>query len=202
MLKKIDKQKKLILVIIGVIVILGIVKIIDNNYQTKDNYEIGTSEENNKLVEEKQTEEIIVVYITGEVNSQGVIKLSSGSRIADAVKEAGGLTESANIKNINLAYELEDGEKIYIPNINETETVVTSNSENYTTEQSKDNTININKAGTEELQNLNGIGAGLSKNIVEYREENGKFKQIEDLMNVPGIGENKFNKIKEQIKVK
>jgi len=176
MLKKIDKQKKLILVIIGVIVILGIVKIIDNNYQTKDNYEIGTSEENDKLVEEKQTEEIIVVYITGEVNSQGVIKLPSGSRIADAVKEAGGLTESANIKNINLAYELEDGEKIYIPNINETETVVTSNSENYTTEQSKDNTININKAGTEELQNLNGIGAGLSKNIVEYREENGKFK--------------------------
>ena len=75
-------------------------------------------------------------------------------------------------------------------------------SENYTTERSKDNTININKAGTEELQNLNGIGAGLSKNIVEYREENGKFKQIEDLMNVPGIGENKFNKIKEQIKVK
>ena len=202
MLKKIDKQKKLILVIIGVIVILGIVKIIDNNYQTKDNYEIGTSEENDKLVEEKQTEEIIVVYITGEVNSQGVIKLPSGSRIADAVKEAGGLTESANIKNINLAYELEDGEKIYIPNINETETVVTSNSENYTTEQSKNNTININKAGTEELQNLNGIGAGLSKNIVEYREENGKFKQIEDLMNVPGIGENKFNKIKEQIKVK
>ena len=202
MLKKIDKQKKLILVIIEVIVILGIVKIIDNNYQTKDNYEIGTSEENNKLVEEKQTEEIIVVYITGEVNSQGVIKLSSGSRIADAVKEAGGLTESANIKNINLAYELEDGEKIYIPNINETETVVTGNSENYTTEQSKDKTININKAGTEELQNLNGIGAGLSKNIVEYREENGKFKQIEDLMNVPGIGENKFNKIKEQIKVK
>lgn len=200
MLKKLDKQKKIVIAIIAIVVILGIIKIIDNNYQTKEDYKIGQTEEKTKITEEKQTEEVIIVYITGEVNSQGVIKLASGSRIADAIEKAGGLTDNANIKNINLAYELEDGEKIYIPNINEPEIVVSNDSDNSNTE--KNETININKAGTEELQNLNGIGAGLSKSIVEYREENGKFKQVEDLMNVPGIGESKFNKIKEQIKVK
>lgn len=202
MLKKLDKSKKIILIVTAIIIILIIVKIIDNNYQTKEDYKVSETEEKQKLTEDEQKEEIIIVYITGEVNSQGVIKLEKGSRIADAIEKAGGLTDNANIKNINLAYELEDGEKIYIPNINEQEIVTSNDSENSNTEKIENKTININKAGTDELQNLNGIGESLSKSIVQYRKENGKFEQVEDIMNVPGIGESKFNKIKEQIKVK
>lgn len=202
MLKKLNKQKKSILIIAVIVIAIIIIKIIDNSYQTKEDYRLNETEEIPKFTEEKPSEEIIIVYITGEVNSQGVIKLEEGSRIADAIEKAGGLTENANIKNINLAYELEDGEKIYIPNINEVETTNSSEINGANIESTQNETININKAGMDELQSLNGIGEGLSKNIVQYREENGKFKQVEDLMNVPGIGESKFNKIKEQIKVK
>ena len=63
-------------------------------------------------------------------------------------------------------------------------------------------TININKADEKELQELNGIGESLASSIIKYREDNGKFKNIEDLKNVPGIGESKFSNIKEKIKVK
>lgn len=203
MLKNLDKKKKIILIIIGVILIIGIIKIIDNKYQTNEEYKINTSDTKNNITEEKEiSEEVIIVYITGEVKQQGVIKLTAGSRIADAIEKAGGLTENANIKNINLAYELEDGEKIYIPNINEKEITVTDSLDRTESQSEKEKTININKAGTEELKNLNGIGDGLAKNIIQYREENGKFKNIEELMNVPGIGESKFNKIKEYIKIK
>lgn len=194
MFKKLDKQKRMILIIIAAIITIVIIKIIDNNYQTKEEIKIEKTESKQQLIQEEHEEEIIV-YITGEVNTQGVIKLKSGSRIADAIEKAGGLTENANIKNINLAYALEDGEKIYIPNLNDPE-IITEETKNI------DTTININKANSDELQNLNGIGEGLSKSIIEYREENGKFKQIEDLLKVPGIGENKFKQIEPYIKVK
>lgn len=106
---------------------------------------------------------------------------------------------------MNLAYELEDGQKIYIPNKNEDEiNIIDETNAGITqTETNEQNqTININKADSKELQNLKGIGEALATTIIQYREENGKFKKIEELMNVPGIGEGKFNNIKDKIKVK
>lgn len=197
MLKKLEKEKKIILAIVSILAIICIIKIIDNNYQKQDNSNIQTGIipiENEK--EEQNSEEKIIVYITGEVKKEGVIELKYGSRIADAIEKAEGLTENANIKNVNLAYELEDGQKIYIPNKNEEETIITEEN------KEENQAININKADSNELQNLNGIGKSLAGTIIKYREENGKFKKIEELMNVPGIGENKFNNIKDKIKVK
>lgn len=104
-----------------------------------------------------------------------------------------------------MAYELEDGQKIYIPNINEEQINIideTNNGITQTETKEQNKTININKADSKELQNLKGIGETLATTIIQYREENGKFKKIEELMNVPGIGENKFNNIKDKIKVK
>lgn len=200
-----EKSKRMIIVsaIIILIIFLIIIKIIDLYYEKNSDKDIKLS---SFITEEKNiTEENdkIKVYITGEVLNEGVIELDEGSRIADAIDKAGGKTENANIKNVNLAYELEDGQKIYIPNINEQEAeIIDDSSEGIVEEERKTIIININKADSLELQKLNGIGESLATSIVKYREENGYFKDIEDLKNVPGIGESKYESIKEYIKVK
>ena len=205
MLKNIEK-KKVIIIAIGIFLgIFLIVKILDIYYQSGIN-NISTVSNIVEEIDEDNEDETIIVYITGEVKKEGVIELPSGSRISDAIDKAGGLKETANIKQVNLAYELEDGQKIYIPNKNDktTDIEIIDDGDDMIVDDNmqKSSLININKANSEELQKLKGIGEMLSQNIVEYREENGKFAKIEDLMKVPGIGQNKFENIKENIKVK
>ena len=138
------------------------------------------------------------------MKNQGVIELEEGDRIADAIEKAGGQTEQASLKNVNLAYQLEDGQKIYIPNINDTGTEIIDDGASGVVDDAtiKQTVVNINKADEKELQSLNGIGESLATSIVQYRKENGNFETIEDLKNVPGIGDSKFENIKEYIKVK
>lgn len=203
MFKKENNKKIIVYILIGIVVVIGAIKLIDIYYQNNNNEEITIQ---NVLTTEDEPEKIenetIKVYVTGEVKNQGVIELEQGSRIVDAIEKAGGQTEEANLKNVNLAYELEDGQKIYIPNKSEGNTNEITD-DGITGIDSKENdTININKADEKELQELNGIGESLASSIIKYREENGKFKNIEDLKNVPGIGESKFSNIKEKIKVK
>ena len=203
MFKKENNKKIIVYILIGIVVVIASIKLIDIYYQNNNNEEITIQ---NVLTTEDEPEKIenetIKVYVTGEVKNQGVIELEQGSRIVDAIEKAGGQTEEANLKNVNLAYELEDGQKIYIPNKSEENTNEITD-DGITGIDSKENdTININKADEKELQELNGIGESLASSIIKYREENGKFKNIEDLKNVPGIGESKFSNIKEKIKVK
>lgn len=198
--KKIQNKKNLIIVIGAIIAILIIIKIIDNNYQNNENssMQIDTPILAEKIEEEPK--EKIVIYITGQVQHQGVIELDYGSRIADAIEKAGGTTSEANLRNVNLAYELEDGQKIYIPSKDEEETMIIEEGANSNYE-TKETVVNINKASSEQLQELNGIGKSLADTIIKYREENGKFKDIEELLNVPGIGDSKFLNIKEYVKI-
>lgn len=162
----------------------------------------------------------IIVHISGEVISPGVISLEEGARIVDAINMADGVTEEADLSKVNLAYVLEDAQKIYVPNINEKEekeivenmengVVISGSGINDENNSSSGNNskngnvkININTADIKELQKLSGIGESIALRIVTYRKENGKFNSIEDLKNVSGIGENKFNKIKNNIFVK
>ena len=162
----------------------------------------------------------IIVHISGEVISPGVISLEEGARIVDAINIADGVTEEADLSKVNLAYVLEDAQKIYIPNINEKEekeivenmedgVVIRgsgmsdeNNSSSGNNSKNENVKININTANVKELQKLSGIGESIALRIVTYRKENGKFNSIEDLKNVSGIGENKFNKIKNNIFVK
>lgn len=200
-----EKKKKILVAIICVIlIILVIIKIIDIYYEKNEDKTISITNfiESDDEDEEKDTK--IKVYITGEVKNQGVIELEEGDRIADAIEKAGGKTEQANLKDVNLAYQLEDGQKIYIPNINDMEAEIVDDSSNGIIEDEgmTTETVNINKADEVELQSLNGIGASLAASIVQYRNENGKFKTKEDLKNVPGIGDSKYENIKEKIKVK
>lgn len=202
MFKKENNKKIIVYILIGIVVVIGAIKLIDIYYQNNNEkitiQNVLTTEDEPEKIEN----ETIKVYVTGEVKNQGVIELEKGSRIVDAIEKAGGQTEEANLKNVNLAYELEDGQKIYIPNKSEENTNEITD-DGVTEIDSKENdTININKANEKELQELNGIGESLASSIIKYREDNGKFKNIEDLKNVPGIGESKFSNIKEKIKVK
>ena len=196
-----EKKIKLALTIaIGIIAIVGIIKAVDIYYEKNNTEQISISNFIENETEDEKDNTKIKVYITGEVKNQGVIELEEGDRIADAIEKAGGQTEQASLKNVNLAYQLEDGQKIYIPNINDTETEIIDDGASGVVDDAtiKQTVVNINK----ELQSLNGIGESLATSIVQYRKENGNFETIEDLKNVPGIGDSKFENIKEYIKVK
>lgn len=216
MLDNLNSKQKKIVVIVGIIVVIGIIYFIYNKNENKD---IEIDEEilieNNKTEDEINNEETneIVIHITGEVNNPGIIKLKEGSRIEDAIEKAGGLTENADISNVNLAYILDDGIKIKIPSsldnkdMEDDEIITEENGENIieniaSSSSVNSSKININKATEEELKNLPGIGLELAARVVKYRTENGKFSNIEEIKNVSGIGDSKFEKIKELISVK
>lgn len=174
---------------------------IDN---TKNTMDLDEKEANN-IIENQINTEKIKVYITGEVNNPGVKEVEDGARIEDIIILAGGITELANISKVNLAYKLEDGQKIYIPNINEKveEYITDENGEGIVENSNKSlGKININTSDIENLCELPGVGESLASRIIQYREENGKFKSIEDLKNVSGIGEKKFESLREYIVVK
>lgn len=196
------KNNKKIIIIIGVIILIIIsiyvlTKIDEYNYE-ENNYEEYFAEEENIIKEEAK--KVIVVHIIGEINKPGIVELEEGSRVIDAIKKAGGTTEKADLAQINLAYILKDGQKIYIPNTEDNDKKIEYNTANIEN-NIKEEKININTADEDELQRLPGVGASTAAKIIKYREENGSFRKIEDIQNVKGIGEAKYNDLKEQIEV-
>lgn len=143
------------------------------------------------------SEELISVYICGEVINPGVYEVSRGAIVNDVVNIAGGLTSDAARNRINLVYIIESNISIYIPSENEdyTSEIVWGNS---SSENSSSSLININSGSIDALMSLPGIGQSTANAIIEYRQSN-PFTRIEDIMNVPGIGEAKFNAIKDLI---
>lgn len=210
-------------IIVFIIILITLSFIIYKIFIKKENLieEVNTNilestEENDISNKEKNNaNEKIIVYITGEISNPGLYELEENSRIADCIEKAGGTKEKADINNINLATILEDGEKIYIPakdeekaqektnnkseeknNNNITSKTVIENNVN-----KKNTKVNINTATQTELESLPGIGPSIATKIIEYRKENGKFKNIEEIKKINGIGENKYKKIRELIKV-
>lgn len=224
-MKKINKKIVVYIIIISVIaLIIYEVAIKKENLieNITDINTIETSEENETKEQEKVdiTKEIMV-YITGEVKNPGIYELEENSRIKDVIEKAGGLKETADITDINLATILQDEDKITIPTKDKTMEEkqnterIQSNKQSKTTEKSQNTTsistnttgknqntkVNINTATQTELETLPGIGPSTASKIVSYRKENGKFKSIEEIKKVNGIGESKYKKIKELIKV-
>ena len=213
------KDKKIIIISIIIITILFLIYLIYKNNQNYTN-EINlneilqtedTNNERNEInniitntIDTIQNNEIIV-HITGEVKKEGVIHLNKGDRIIDAIKKAGGETKQADLSQVNLAYELQDGQKIYIPNKNEKilKYIVDENGNtNINSLNSKEEEkVNINTANQSELDSLPGIGPATAQKIIEYRNQNGNFKKIEDLQNVKGIGQAKYEEIRNNIEV-
>ena len=199
---ELSKNQKIILIVVGCIILFVIGYYITS--QTGEEEYINIDEEN-EIVEEKINEEEIIVHITGAVNNPGIVRTKEGARIADIIELAGGELESADTSEINLAYKVQDGEKIYIPTKGENKEnliYITTEAGNNPISKSDDNKkVNINTASQEELDTLQGIGPSTATKIIEYREKNGKFKTIEDIKNVTGIGDSKFEAIKENISV-
>lgn len=147
-----------------------------------------------------RTEKKVCVYICGAVVNAGVYELPEGSRVYQVIEAAGGLNEDADRLLINQARIVEDGEQIRIYTKEEAlDADLQINDQNSgKTEAGK---ININKADKEELMTLPGIGEAKAESILEYRDAQGGFQTIEEIMNIAGIKEAVFSKIKEKITV-
>ncbi|MCX7845001.1 MAG: helix-hairpin-helix domain-containing protein [Dictyoglomaceae bacterium] len=158
---------------------------------------LGSLFRNNQKEKEERAifENFIIVHIAGAVANPGVYKLLEGSRVIDGIQAAGGALPSADLDRLNLAEYLEDGNKILVPEKFISPTLSSTIKGNVFS----NNKININFASEKELENLPGIGPSLAKKIVEYREQNGPFKSLEDLEKVRGIGKKKIEQIKDLI---
>lgn len=137
----------------------------------------------------------ICVYICGAVHEPGVYELPEGSRVHEALEMAGGMTEEAAAYALNLARIAVDGEQIYVPDAEEIQGQSILSGSGY------EKKVNINTASMEELMTLTGIGEAKAESIIRYREENGGFQSIEDLMEIGGIKEGVFEKIKDDITI-
>ena len=190
-----NEKFKIVLVIFIIVIGIILFKIYMNN--DVDEFVIDNNIENEIKIEEnkKETEKQIVIHVAGEVNNPGIVILKEGNRVIDAINAAGGKTSEADYTNINLASVLEDGQKVYIPNIKEKDEINNKN------EEKNNGKININKANVQELEGLPGIGNSIARSIVEYRNENGSFKSKEDIKNVTGIGDQKYEKIQKYIEI-
>ena len=189
----------------------------------EDNY-VDNEESDSKEEISLESEELdvqnenseIVVFISGEVSTCGVVKMESNSRLVDAVEKLGGLTQNADMNRVNLAIKLEDGSHYIIPSVYNNESQVMGNEvdnndgeecvnkDSYSNSNSREDStskVDINKASSSELKSLTGIGDVTASKIIEYRSQNGKFKNIDEVKNVKGIGEKKFESIKNDIKV-
>lgn len=169
-----------------------------------DGGENNIAESSNLNLEEKinEKESLIVVEIKGEVVNPDVYTLNEGSIIKDLIEAAGGLTQEADISNINRAKEIKNHELIIIRNINDLnieEEYATEDKE--INEESDDGKISINDSDLSKLKEIPGIGEVKANSIISYREKNNGFKSIEELKNVDGIGEKTFEKIKDSIKL-
>ena len=153
----------------------------------------------------------IKAYICGFIKNPGVYELESDARIEELLKACGGASENACLEAVNLAKRLSDGEMVYIPSVEE----VSKNGSffdyiggfaqnTYSGGGSNDSElkiVNINLASAQELASLPGIGEIIAQDIISYREKYGLFKSKEELKNVKGIGDKKFEKVKELISI-
>ena len=210
MIENLNRKQKIIIGIAALVVIAGIgiyLFVKNSQYEEFDMNEVLVNAE-----EKEYKGDTIIVHITGEVKEPGIIELPSEARIADAIEATGGVTEGADLDEVNLAFVLSDGQKVYIPNKNEKElcgekVYITVGSGNNIivqdkVEEGKKQKVNINEAKQEDFEQLPGIGPSIAQRIVEYRDQNGKFTSIDELQEVKGIGEAKFENIKEYVTIK
>ncbi len=149
-----------------------------------------------KIQETDEEKETVYVDVSGCVKDPGVYKVPEGSRVFEVIEKAGGLTENADTSGINQAEPVSDGLKITVP---DRDTALAEKGAAETDGMTEGVKVNINTADSEALQKIPGIGPVTAGKIIMYREQNGRFGSVEDIMNVSGIGEKTFEKIKSEI---
>jgi competence protein ComEA len=169
-------SKQLLIALAGVVAVASLVLVAVNRPEPPTGeFSVSTCETANEVIEQ-----FLYVHVVGEVASPGMYQLPIGARLVDAVFAAGGLTEEADNASVNLARELTDGEQIIVFSISQEGQSPGTNSSGL---------ISLNRAGDKELEELPGIGPALAGRIIAWREANGGFKSVQDLLKVSGIGE-------------
>lgn len=210
---KFEINKKIVLIVI--IITLLISAILYNFLYTNDEKnEITNDFEVEEKEESEETDVVevvnsIFVDVGGEVNNPGLYELKENARVNDAINAAGGTTDKADLTDVNLAYILTDAVKVIIPaknsanSVNSVKNVSVINSGINSTSSNniQSGKVNLNTATKEQLKTLTGIGDSTAQKIIDYRNGNGKFNNVEDIMNVSGVGDSKYQKIKNDITV-
>lgn len=157
---------------------------------------------------ENPSSQLIYVHIAGEVSNPGMYELKQDARVSDAIDTAGGLTENADQLSINLARQVTDGEQIVVqayieaePGNSESTGASGSGLPSSSNTEVLSSKVNINTASASELTTLDGIGESTAAKIIAYRQANGSFASIEDIKKVSGIGDRKYEAIKDRITV-
>ena len=150
--------------------------------------------------EEPLEQDLITVDVKGAVKSPGIYDLPVGSRVNDAVQKAGGLTEQADSKSLNLAQKVSDEALVYVPTKGE-ESASQQAGSGAPSSTSKEKKVNLNKASLEELKQVKGLGGKRAQDIIDHREANGKFKSVDELKKVSGIGAKTIEKLKDYVTV-
>ncbi|MCK4260465.1 MAG: helix-hairpin-helix domain-containing protein [Halanaerobiales bacterium] len=201
---------------VGIVILIGILGFVFwQNQRTKEEEkwvyltEVIETDQSNQTGEDTSHSEYkdvrkIGVHVAGEVKNPGVYFLNEDSRVVDLIMLAGGVTKTADLNQINLAEPLMDGQKVIVPQRMTVVSTTTSGAGIYTfssssTTSSSSKKISINSASKEQLETISGVGPNKAEAIIRYREQNGRFRKLEDLKKVGGIGEKTFEKLKDQI---
>jgi competence protein ComEA len=169
-------SKQLLIALAGVVAVASLVLVAVNRPEPPTGeFSVSADETVNEV-----SQQYLYVHVVGEVESPGMYQLPIGARLVDAVFAAGGLTEEADNASVNLARELTDGEQII---------VFSTSQEGEAAGTTASGLVSLNRAGDKELEELPGIGPALAGRIIAWREANGGFKSVQDLLKVSGIGE-------------
>ena len=162
------------------------------------------SNKSNEISQAETGDQLVTVDVKGAVKKPGVYQLQSNSRVHDALEKAGGLTDEADLKSVNQAQKLSDEAVVYVAKVGENAVDVTTSapaSATSGTGQAKSALVNLNTATEADFQTISGIGQKRAQDIIAYREANGRFKSVDDLKNVSGIGAKTLEKLKEYVTV-
>lgn len=162
------------------------------------------SDKSNEISQTETEDQLVTVDVKGAVKKPGVYQLQSNSRVHDALEKAGGLTDEADLKSVNQAQKLSDEAVVYVAKVGENAVDVTASapaSATSGTNQTKSALVNLNTATEADFQTISGIGQKRAQDIIAYREANGRFKSVDDLKNVSGIGAKTLEKLKEYVTV-
>jgi competence protein ComEA len=207
MLGDLSREQQLIILGLILIIVAGLGVMAYRHFAGDGPEEVLIEEPEGKIQIERSGE--IVIHVTGAVKREGVFRLKFGDRIIDVLNLAGGATASADLSSINLAEKVKDGQKIIVPSKPKIIPRVSGNQDirrpalnHYGSGPgSSSSKINVNSANEKELCKIKGIGPSTAKRIVEYRNINGPFLKIEDVMKVKSIGKGTFGKIKDGITI-
>lgn len=171
---------------------------------SSSSYMIEKSNKSKEISQSETEDQLVTVDVKGAVKKPGVYQLQSNSRVHDALEKAGGLTDEADLKSVNQAQKLSDEAVVYVAKVGENAVDVTTSapaSATSGTGQTKSALVNLNTATEADFQTISGIGQKRAQDIIAYREANGRFKSVDELKNVSGIGAKTLEKLKEYVTV-